>query len=187
MQVCQVSNWTAHTNKDWEADCHSLKSSRRILVCVHFTCTWIWKASLCQAAVCLGRMVAGGGKMWHRWVSCLGARGRRLMTRCCLAGWPWRKNDKSSRHHGTAEVLVRTICCSHTVPHFHKPVSESQEVAKRGKDRLSAADSRRVDGDDAMCCLPTCYFRARGWEWSAHADTVKKKQYCKSKAFCMLN
>jgi len=84
------------------------------------------------------------------------------MTRCCLAGWPWRKSDKSSRHHGTVEVLVRTICCSHTVPHFHKPVSESQDVAERGKDRLSAADSRRVDGDGAACCLPTCYFRVRG-------------------------
>lgn len=55
------------------------------------------------------------------------------MTRCCLVGLQWRKNDKSSRQHGTAEVLVRTICYPHTVPQFHKLLSESQEVAREGR------------------------------------------------------
>lgn len=55
------------------------------------------------------------------------------MTRCCLVGLQWRKNDKSSRQHGTAEVLVRTICYPRTVPQFHKLLSESQEVAREGR------------------------------------------------------
>lgn len=93
VHVCHVSSWAPHINGGWETECHGLK---KLLVCVP---AWRMLGSvhcICffsQAAVFLGSTVVGEGEKWHRWGSSVGAGGRKLMTRCCLAGLHWRKSD----------------------------------------------------------------------------------------------